>query len=85
MFLAILRALSEQARNGDGNATLALEMFSYEGAQAIAKMTVALGGLDQLVFTGGIGEHSAEVRAAICETLGFVGVSLDAAANAGSN
>ena len=45
-------------------------------------MTTALGGVDALVFTAGIGENSAYVRAAVCERLGFLGVKLDPEANA---
>jgi acetate kinase len=45
-------------------------------------MAAALGGLDALVFTGGVGEHSAEVRAGACAGLGFLGVTLDDDANA---
>lgn len=74
---ADVRALTQSATEGDRRAQLALEMFSYEAAQAVATMTVALGGLDQLVFTGGIGEHSMELRAAISEAVGFLGVALD--------
>ena len=44
-------------------------------------LAAALGGIDLLVFTGGIGEHSAEVRARICEGLGFLGIDLDPAQN----
>jgi len=44
-------------------------------------MAAALGGLDVLVFTGGVGEHAPEIRAGACECLGFLGVSLDSAAN----
>jgi acetate kinase len=48
-------------------------VFGYRIAQAVAAMTVALGGLDALVFTGGIGEHAAPVREAIVAQLGFLG------------
>jgi acetate kinase len=44
---------------------------------AIASMAAAMGGLDALAFTGGVGENSARVRAAVCEELGFLGVALD--------
>jgi acetate kinase len=45
-------------------------------------MAAALGGLDALVFTGGVGEHSAEVRAGACAGLGFLGLTVDDGANA---
>jgi acetate kinase len=50
----------------------------------IAAMAASLRGLDVLVFTAGIGEHSANVRAAACESLGFLGIELDAVRNAAS-
>lgn len=62
----------------------ALDLFVYHCARQIAAMTVALGGLDALVFAGGIGENAARVRAAICAQLGFLGVRLDGDANARS-
>ncbi len=72
----------ELEHDGSEAAALALEVFCYRIAQAVAAMTVALGGLDGLVFTGGVGEHSAPVRADVCTRLRLLGVSLDAAANA---
>ena len=48
-------------------------------------MAVPLGGFDALVFTAGVGEHSAEVRARVCAHLGFLGVALDAEANAAAS
>ena len=61
--------------------TLALAVYTYRIAGAVAAMAVALGGLDALVFTAGVGEGSAYVRAEICARLAFLGVELDAAAN----
>jgi acetate kinase len=55
------------------DARLALEVFTYRVAQAIAAMATALGGVDAIAFTGGIGEHAGPVRAAIVERLGFLG------------
>jgi acetate kinase len=60
---------------------LALDVFTYRVAAAVAAMTAALGGLDTLVFTAGIGENSARVRARVCERLEFLGIELDPAAN----
>jgi acetate kinase len=56
------------------SARLALDVFAYRVAAAVASMAAALGGLDALVFTAGIGEHSQLVRDAICARLGFLGV-----------
>ena len=61
--------------------TLALAVYTHRIACAVAAMAVALGGLDALVFTAGVGEGSAYVRAEICARLAFLGVELDAAAN----
>ena len=61
---------------------LALDVFTYRVAAAVAAMAAALlGGLDALVFTAGIGENSATVRARVCERLGFLGVELDQTVN----
>ncbi|MBR0904082.1 acetate/propionate family kinase [Bradyrhizobium liaoningense] len=59
----------------------AVELFVLRAAQQIAMMATTLGGLDCLVFTGGIGEHAKEIRSAIGERLGWLGVRIDAAAN----
>ncbi len=62
-------------------AVLALGIYCYRIAQAIAAMATALGGLDALAFTAGVGEHSAAVRSAVCRQLAFLGVSLNEEAN----
>jgi acetate kinase len=64
----LLRARSEDAR-----ADLALEMFCYQARKTIASMAATLGGLDALIFTGGIGEHAAPLRDEICAGLKFLG------------
>ncbi|HYP67379.1 MAG TPA: acetate/propionate family kinase [Thiobacillaceae bacterium] len=63
-------------------AAQALDLFTYRIAQAVAGLAAALGGLDALVFTAGIGEHAAPVRLAICQRLDWLGLSMDEAANA---
>lgn len=73
--------VAELERADDERARLALRVFAYRVASAVGSMGVALGGLDALVFTAGIGEHSARVRADVCSRLGFLGVQLDPAAN----
>ncbi|MDO9466368.1 MAG: acetate/propionate family kinase [Thiobacillus sp.] len=65
----------------DPRAAEALELFAYRTAQAIAGHAIALEGLDALVFTAGIGEHAAPVRAAICRHLAWLGLMLDEDAN----
>ncbi len=72
------------ATSPDPRAALALTVFARRTAQAIAGLAAVLGGVDALVFSGGIGCHAPAVRAAICASLGFIGVHLDDDANAAS-
>lgn len=60
----------------------ALELYAYRIAREIGSLAAALDGLDALVFTGGVGEHAAPVRAAVAQRCRWLGVALDAAANA---
>jgi acetate kinase len=78
---ADLRDVHTAAARGDANAHLALDVFTHRLRQGIAAMTASLGGLDLLVFTGGIGEHDAVVRARAVDGLAFLGAVLDPAAN----
>lgn len=73
--------VAELERARDGAATFALNVFAYRVAGAVGAMTVSLGGLDALVFTAGIGEHSSRVRGDVCARLRFLGVELDDARN----
>jgi acetate kinase len=66
----------------DPASRLAVAMYAYSIKKAIGALTAALGGLDTLVFSGGIGEHAPSVRARICESLEYLGVELDAPSNA---
>jgi acetate kinase len=75
-----MRALHDAAPS-NGEARLAIEMFCYRVAKELGAMCIALGGVDQIVFTGGIGEHDARVRAEVCARLSSLGVELDAARN----
>ncbi len=59
----------------------ALDLFVRRIVREIGALTAALGGLDMLVFTAGIGEHNSEIRARICSALGFLGIVLDDSAN----
>ena len=69
------------ARANDPKAKEAIGVFCYQAKKFIGAYAAALGGLDALVFTGGIGERSPEVRAQICEGLGFLGVEIDEGSN----
>jgi len=79
---ADLRELQAAADQGDGRALLAMEMFAYRARKYIGAYAAVLEGLDAIAFTAGIGEHSAPMRERICAPLGWLGVRLDAAANA---
>jgi len=68
-------------RATDGRAAEAVELFCYSARRWIGALAAAIGGLDTLVFSGGIGEHSVEARAEICAGLEFLGVRLDVAKN----
>ena len=79
-----MRELQKAAAAGDQAAALAIDIFTTAIAKTVAAFAVSLGGLDMLVFAGGIGEHSATVRAHVCEQLAILGVALDADRNAAS-
>jgi acetate kinase len=66
----------------DVRAAEAVELFCYQARKWIGAFAAVLGGLETLVFAGGIGENGGEVRARICNGLGFLGVELDEARNA---
>lgn len=68
-------------RATDPHAAQAVAMFCWSARKHVGALTAALGGIDTLVFTGGIGEHAAPVRAEICAGLGHLGIRLDADAN----
>jgi acetate kinase len=76
-----MREVLAAAAGGHERAQLAIDMFVHRIAASIAAMLPALGGLDALVFTGGIGEHSALTRQRVCATLGWLGLTLDSEAN----
>lgn len=69
----------------DEAARRALSVFCYHASRAIGALVVALGGLDALIFTAGVGENSSVIRERICEPLGFLGVHLDQANNQTGN
>jgi len=74
--------MRELVAREDDAARLALDVYTHRLRAGIAAMTAALGGLDALVFTGGVGEHAPAVRAAAAGGLGFLGVVLDPQRNA---
>jgi acetate kinase len=78
---ADMRDLEAAADRGDQRAQLAIEVFCVSIQKVIAAYAVELGGLDMLVFAGGIGEHSARVRSNVCRGLDLLGISIDAASN----
>ena len=66
---------------GDPRAREAVDLFCYQARKYVGALAAALGGLETLVFTGGIGQNAPAVRARICDGLGFLGVALDPEAN----
>jgi len=72
-----MREIEGQAKNGDENANLALEIFCYRIKKYIGSYCAVLGRLDAVVFTGGIGENSVLVRSMVCSGLDQMGISLD--------
>ncbi len=68
--------------NKEAAAAEAVEFFCYEARKHLVALTASVGGLDRLVFTGGIGANAPEVRAKICSGLGYLGIVLDAPRNA---
>ncbi|MBD5131691.1 MAG: acetate kinase [Clostridiales bacterium] len=71
------RLLEEAMKAGNPRAKLAVDMFSYRVKKYVGSYAAALGGLDCLVFTGGIGEHTDFVREAVCRDMQYMGVELD--------
>lgn len=76
-----VRDLDAAAHSGDESAASALRVFVYGVKKTIGAYAAAMGGLDAVAFTGGIGENSAALRAACCEGLEFLGIRLDAERN----
>jgi len=76
-----VRDLEAAAAQGNADAALALAVFAYQVRKTIGAYAAAMGGLDAVAFTGGIGENSARLRARCCEGLEFLGVRLDPVRN----
>lgn len=77
-----MRDVMTLAQNGDSDAALAIEMFAYHAKKYLGAYLAVLGDVDGIVFTGGIGEHSALIRAKILENLNLFGIKLDLKRNA---
>src|SRR5256885_1880632 len=69
-------------QNGSRRAQLAFDIFVHRLSAGIGSMLASLNGADAIIFTGGIGENSSEVRTAACNRFSFLGVALDPAKNA---
>lgn len=76
-----VRDIQADAASGSADAELALGVFAYQVRKTIGAFAAAMGGVDALAFTGGIGENAAPVRATICEGMEFLGIRPDLAAN----
>ena len=77
-----MRNLTELAQKGDARAKLAIDIFCYRIKKYIGTYTAALGTLDAVIFTGGIGENAKDIRAQICADLDQIGIKLDPQKNA---
>lgn len=71
------RKLCEAVDNNNQRAKLAYDMFAYQIRKLIGSYAVAMGGLDAVVFTGGIGENGARIRRSVCEDMEFLGIKVD--------
>ena len=78
-----MREIRAAAAEGHKMAELGLDMYSYRIKKYIGSYAAAMGGVDTIVFTGGIGEYAVYVREAICEDLDFIGIEMDKAVNEG--
>ncbi len=72
-----MREIVEEMKNDDRKARYAFDVFTYRVKKYIGAYAAAMGGVDAVVFTGGIGENSTDVRTACCENLAFLGIELD--------
>lgn len=72
-----MRDVTAAADAGNDRAKLAIDMLAYQIKKYIGSYAAAMGGLDCVVFTGGIGENDSRVRASVCENMGFLGLSID--------
>jgi acetate kinase len=78
-----MREIEDAANKGDDNAQLGMKMYSYRIKKYVGAYIAAMGGVDILIFTGGIGENGDAVRRGVCEDLEFMGIEIDESKNAG--
>lgn len=78
-----MREIEDAAKNGDDNANLGLKMYSYRIKKYVGAYAAAMGGVDIIIFTGGIGENGDIVRSGVCEGLEFLGVDINESKNKG--
>lgn len=79
-----LRAIQAAMAQGNARAQLAWDLYLYRLKSCVGSMLMALGGVDALVFTAGVGEHSAAIRSGLCESLAFLGLAIDVQQNQSS-
>jgi acetate kinase len=79
-----MRDIDAAIARGDRRARLAFDIYVHRLRSSIGGMLASLGGLDALLFTAGVGEHSVAVRVAACQSFGFLGLEIDEAKNLGS-
>jgi acetate kinase len=79
-----MREVESAAAEGDERASLALKMYNYRARKYIGSYAAAMGGVDLLIFTGGIGENGWEARENICKDLEFLGLDFDRKLNEGA-
>ncbi len=75
------RDLTAGAKEGNKRAQIALDVFGYRVAKYVGSYVAAMNGVDAIVFTAGIGENDGNIRAKVCEYLGYLGITIDAEAN----
>ncbi len=71
------RDIEEAAENGNERAAMTMEILVYQIKKFVGSYAAAMGGVDAIIFTGGIGENDADVRAAVCSDMEFLGLSID--------
>ncbi len=81
-FSSDMREILEAIEKGNERARLAYDIYAHRLTREVGAMLAVLGGVDAIVFTGGIGENCAPLRELVCGQLGFLGLKLDAAKNA---
>ena len=80
-----MREITAAAKQGNEKAILSLEMYEQRITKYVGAFAAEMGGVDIIVFTGGVGEHQSSTRANVCKPLRFMGVEIDDAANDANN